>query len=94
MDFEQDNNLSGPTEPQPTEPISGLGASRRRMEPRRKGAGWRIFWGIVLALSVMANIVLFFIVIGVVAIFATGQRGLLTEEVIREGPARPGGTSM
>jgi len=88
MDFEQDNNLSGPTEPQPTEPISGLGVSRTRMEPQRKGAGWRIFWGIVLALSVMANIALFLMLIGVVAIFATGQRGLLTEEVIREGPAR------
>jgi len=58
------------------------------MEPPRKGAGWRIFWGIVLALSVMANIALFLMLIGVVAIFATGQRGLLTEEVIREGPAR------
>lgn len=88
MDFEQDNNLSGPTEPQPTEPISSLGAGSTRMEPRRKGAGWRIFWGIVLALSVMANIALFLILIGVVAIFATGQRGLLSEEVIREGPAR------
>ena len=88
MDFEQDNNLSGPTEQQPTEPISGLGASRTRMEPRRKGAGWRIFWGIVLALSVMANIALFLMLLGVVAMFATGQRGILTEEVIREGPAR------
>ena len=88
MDYEQDNNFSGPTQPQPTEPSSGLGASRPRMEPRRKGAGWRIFWGIVLALSVMANIALFLMLLGVVAIFATGQRGLLTEEVIREGPAR------
>ena len=93
MNFEQDNShladpKSGPTGPQPEEPISGLGASRTRMEPRRKGAGWRIFWGIVLALSVMANIALFLMLIGVVAIFATGQRGLLTEEVIREGPAR------
>jgi len=86
MNFEQDNNLSGPT--QPTEPSSGLGASRPRMEPRRKGAGWRIFWGIVLALSVMANIALFLMLLGVVAIFATGQRGLLNEEVVREGPAR------
>jgi len=85
MDFEQDNNLSGPTEPQPTEPISSLGAVRTRTEPRRKGAGWRIFWGIVLALSVMANVALFLMLICVVAIFATGQK---TEEVIREGPAR------
>jgi protease-4 len=88
MDFEQNNNQSGPTQSQPTEPISSLGAGSTRMEPRRKGAGWKIFWGIVLALSVMANIVLFLMLIGIVAIFATGQRGLLTEEVIREGPAR------
>jgi len=56
--------------------------------PRRKGAGWRIFWGIVLALSVMANIALFMMLIGVIAIFATGQRGILDEEIIREGPSR------
>ena len=87
MDFEQNDNLSGPTQPQPAEPISGLGQTGP-MEPARKGAGWRIFWGIVLALSVMANIALFLMLIGVVAIFATGQRGILTEEVVREGPAR------
>ena len=56
--------------------------------PRRKGSGWRIFWGIVLALSFMANVALFMMLIGVVAIFATGQRGVLDEEIIREGPAR------
>jgi len=87
MDFEQNDNISGPVQPQPAEPISGLGQTGP-MEPARKGAGWRIFWGIVLALSVMANIALFLMLIGVVAIFATGQRGILTEEVVREGPAR------
>ncbi|MCH7557069.1 MAG: signal peptide peptidase SppA [Planctomycetes bacterium] len=93
MDFEQnDSHLADPKSgsmgPQPTEPMSGLGVSGPRIEPRRKGAGWRIFWGIVLALSVMANIALFLMLLGVVAIFATGQRSILTEEVIREGPAR------
>lgn len=88
MDFEQNDNLSGPTQPQPTEPISSLGQTELTMEPARKGTGWRIFWGIVLALSVMANIALFLMLIGVVAVFATGQRGILTEEVVREGPAR------
>jgi protease-4 len=87
MDFEQNDNLSGPTQPQPEEPISGLGQTGP-MEPARKGAGWRIFWGIVIALSVMANIALFLMLIGVVAVFATGQRSILTEEVVREGPAR------
>lgn len=88
MGFEQNNSHPADSLSGTTEPSSGLGASGQRMEPRRKGAGWRIFWGIVLALSVMANIVLFMMLLGVVAMFATGQRGLLTEEVIREGPAR------
>ena len=88
MDFEQNDNVSEPREPQPAQPITGLGQSKLPTGPARKGAGWRIFWGIILALSVMANIVLFLMLLGVVAVFATGQRGLLTEEVVREGPAR------
>ncbi len=89
MDFEQDNNLPGPIGPQPAEPISGLGATAPAPKPPKRGTGWRIFWGIVLGLSILANFVLFLMLIGVVAVFATGQRGsLLTEEVVREGPAR------
>jgi len=42
--------------------------------------------GIMLALSVIANFLLFFMLIGVFMVFATGQRSTLTEEVIREGP--------
>jgi protease-4 len=82
MDFEQNNNQSTPIEPQRAN--SNFGPTT----PRRKGAGWRIFWGIVLALSFMANVALFMMLIGVIAMFATGQRGVLDEEIIREGPAR------
>ncbi len=88
MDYEQNNNQSVPTGPQPTQPGYPPGINAPTMAPRRKGVGWRIFWGIVLALSFMANIVLFLMLIGVVAIFATGQRGILDEEIIREGPSR------
>ena len=88
MDFEQDNNFSSPMEPQLTGPVSNLNAATPTTRPARKGSGWRIFWGIVLAFSVMANFVLFLMLIGVVALFTTGQRGMFTEEVIREGPAR------
>ncbi len=84
MDFEQNNYSSIPTAGPNYNPALG----GPTIAPRRKGTGWRIFWGIVLALSVMANIVLFMMLIGVVAIFATGQRGILDEEIIREGPAR------
>jgi len=89
MDFEQNNNQSIPTGSQPSGPnYSPALGGPTMVAPRRKGAGWRIFWGIVLALSVMANIALFMMLIGVIAIFATGQRGILDEEIIREGPSR------
>ena len=88
MDFEQNNNLSEPTQPQPSEPIPVVGQSGPPVKTPRKGSGWRIFWGIVLALSVMANIALFLILMGVIALFATGPRGLLNEEVIRKGPRK------
>ncbi len=88
MDFEQNNNQSVPTGPQPTEPNYNPALGGPTMVQRRKGSGWRIFWGIVLAFSVIANIVLCLMLIGVIALFATGQRGILDEEIIREGPAR------
>jgi len=75
MDFEQNTNQPGPM--QPAEAVK---------EPARKGAGWRILLGIMLALSIMANIALFFLLIGAVTIFATGQRDTLTEELIQKGP--------
>ena len=88
MDFEQNNNLSEPTQPQPSQPIPDVGQSGPVVKTARKRTGWRIFWGIILALSVMANIALFLILMGVIAVFATGPRGIFTEEVIREGPRK------
>jgi protease-4 len=88
MDYEHDNNISSPMGSQAAGPISGINANPQPIKPARKGTGWRIFWGIVLAFSFMANLVLFLMLIGVVALFTTGQRGMLTEEIIREGPAR------
>jgi len=77
MDFEQDNNQ--------LQPVSGTAGSSPADKPRKR-TGWRIFWGIVLALSVLANIVLFMMLIGVVATFAAGRKEAFGEEVIREGP--------
>jgi len=78
MDIERSSNSQGPEGLQPqTGPASS-----------RKGSGWRIFWGIVTALSVMANIALVLMLIGIIAVFAVGRSGnMLAEEVIREGPA-------
>jgi protease-4 len=74
MDFEQNNNRT-----EPSGPIPAAGIPKKR-------TGWRIFWGVILALSVLANIALFMMLIGVVAVFATGQSGILAEEVIQKGP--------
>ncbi len=74
MDFEQNNNRT-----ETTVPIPAAGIHKKR-------TGWRIFWGVILALSVLANIALFMMLIGVVAVFATGQSGILVEEVIQKGP--------
>ncbi|MFH1718012.1 MAG: signal peptide peptidase SppA [Planctomycetota bacterium] len=82
MDFEYDNNPQGQPEPRPSEPMPEYGPGR----PVRRRSGWRVFWGILMVISVVANIVLFLMLLGVVALFATGQRGILTEEVVREGP--------
>ncbi len=80
MDFEQDNNPTEPIEPQPVEPIQPV------TQTPNKRSGWRIFWGIILVMSVLANFVLFMVLIGVVAVFAAGQKGIFTEEVIQAGP--------
>ncbi len=83
MDFEQNNT-------EPSRPSSGPVAPSAQglpvAETAKKRAGWRIFWGIILALSVLANIALFLMLIGVVAVFAAGQKGIFTEEVIQDGP--------
>ena len=53
--------------------------------PAKKRKGWRIFWTIVTCLSVLFNGILFLILIGLFAIFATGHRTDLTEQVIQAG---------
>jgi protease-4 len=86
MDFDKDNDQSDSV--QPSMPVTGLDIGKSTREPARRGTGWRIFWGIVLALSVVANVILFLMLIGIVTVFVAGQGGILTEEVIREGPAK------
>jgi protease-4 len=86
MDYEQDNNLSGSIEP--SGPTTGPDIRLPIKEPRKKGTGWGIIWWIMMVFSVMGNLILFLLLVGVITIFTTGQGSLLTEEVLREGPAR------
>jgi len=84
MDFEQDNNQSGYPSGGAMPPLGGN--MQPSVEPPSKRSGWGIFWGVILALSLLANFVLFITLIGLAAVFATGHRGLYTEDVIQEGP--------
>jgi protease-4 len=95
MDFDQNNDF---TESPPPEKPEGAQPQTPQPMPAapqvtlpvakqpKKRSGWRIFWGIILVLSVLANILLFLMVIGLVAVFAVGQEGIFTEEVLRDGP--------
>ncbi|MGA2071630.1 MAG: signal peptide peptidase SppA [Sedimentisphaerales bacterium] len=53
----------------------------------KKGGGWKIFWGIITGLSMLGNVMLFLMLIGVgiVAFAGRGERKF-NEEVIQEGP--------
>ena len=64
-----------PFAPYPTYPVS----------PRRKVSGWRVFWGVLFGLSVLANVGLFILLIAAIAVVAAGG-GTAYEAVIREGP--------
>ena len=89
MDFDRNDNFSGTlppqgSQPQPPAPIY-IPAQTAQPAKRR---GWRIFFGVLLALSIMGNIFLFVTLFGAVALFATGHGGFLTEEVVRDSSAR------
>jgi len=59
---------------------------------RRKASGWRIFWGLVVAFSVIANVILFFTLIAIVSAIISGPGELFdsadgfAEEVLIKGP--------
>ena len=50
-----------------------------------KRSGWRIFWGIVLALSIMANLFLIIMLIAVAAFSFAGQQDIFNESMIAKG---------
>ena len=92
MDYDQ-NQGSQPNQNMPAPaPITPIGAIDTPKQPK-KGSGWRIFWGIVIALSVIANVILFFTIIAMATLFISGpgelfdsQKGF-AEEVLVKGAA-------
>ncbi len=65
--------------PQPPAPVWAA-------SPPKKKSGWGIFWGILLGLSVLANIVFFLMIIGLMAVVVTGRADMITEKVLAPGP--------
>lgn len=87
MDFEQNDQFSGASAPPPgppQPPLSVMPATVPPPRPPRKSSIGRIFWRIVLVLSIMGNIVLFILFIGVAAMLFGAGGGILTEEVVRD----------
>jgi protease-4 len=56
--------------------------------PGKKGTIWKVLWAIGTAFSVLANVLMFFILIAVVFTFASGtaRDRQFTEKVIEDGP--------
>jgi protease-4 len=93
MDFEQNDyppfppqEGSVPPQPGPPEPPRTLPPYVPYQPAPRRHSGWRIIWGVLFALSVLANVGLFllFLAVAVIAFGRGGTRPL--EAVVRDGP--------
>lgn len=59
-------------------------------EPKRsRGIGWKIFFGIILGISILANVILFFTIIVMVSVMMAGGGGkaYYNEKLVQEGPS-------
>ncbi len=88
MDFEQNDDYSSPMPPKAPQGSGPPPVYYPPPSPAPRGrSGWRIFFRVIFVLSILANVLLFFMLMGLAAIFITGYGGVLTEEVLREGPS-------
>lgn len=80
-----------PTPPEPpVAPIPDFSYAMYNPAPPKKGSGWRVFWGIVLVLSILVNGILLIAIFGMGAVLAGGsgissQDDGFTETVLFEG---------
>jgi len=85
MDFEQNNGIEQPGPLEPPQPPGQIPPQYQQVQTLKKKSGWKIFWGIWLGLSVLANVVFFLMIIGLLAMVVTGKTDLITEEVVKAG---------
>ena len=72
MQFDEENNFEASVSEHPRS---------------KKTSGWRIFWSVILVLSIIVNVFLMVVVIGLSAFLISGRQQFFTETIIREGPA-------
>ena len=90
MDYDEIQNAE-PTPPQPQSPPPQPQPVYIPVpEKRKKSSGWRIFWGVVIGMSIIANVFLFLMIIGIVGMFITGpgelfdsQNGFVEETLVK-----------
>jgi protease IV len=78
MDFE---NTTNPAQPQPN-----MVPSFQPAPPVKKGGFWRGFWGIITALSMLGNVMLFMLIAGMIIMVAAGKtEKKFVEDVVEDG---------
>jgi protease-4 len=72
-----------------TPPSSPQTQGYAQPQPPKKSVGWKIFFGIILALSILTNIVLFItlIVVGSISLAGVSAKSYYNEKVVQEGPS-------
>ncbi len=98
MDLKDNDYLQGgvPSDARSQDPTPGVVEPPRSLPPyppypptaerRRRFSGWRVLWGILFGLSVLANIGLFLLLLGAVVVLAGSGTGGYGTNVVREGP--------
>ncbi len=95
MDSERNNNIyQEPSFHAPSPPPQGGSGEPPRPGPPppaytgggRRSSAWRIFWGLLFGLSVLANVGLFLLLLIMVAFVAAGGASRYQQVVLREGP--------
>ncbi|MBN2138273.1 MAG: signal peptide peptidase SppA [Sedimentisphaerales bacterium] len=89
MDFDQNEDIPDLRSPQQSPPpgyIPPVSYYPPPMPPRKSSA-WKIFVRIILVMSILANILMFVMLLGLGAFLVTGH-GMLSEHLIRESDAK------
>ena len=100
MDFDNTQNTDHTEQPQPASPqpaqtpptVNIPDFSSAVYDPypkKKKGSGWKVFWSIVLVLSILANGIMFLAIAGMGVLIASGggsaDKGLVEKSLV-EGP--------